>query len=321
MSFLMSQTPPSASSAELAALQLGWRAAPARVLAHLRALDPTLKGMIWTSLAGLLFSLLNTTVRGLTQQMDPLQAQFMRYAAGLLLFVPLLIKSGVLAYAPKRVAGQFTRGAFHTLGLCLWFIALPKIPLADMTAIGFTGPIFIMLGAYIFFKEPMHWDRWVAALMGFAGVVIVVAPKLSGGGGLYHLVMLASSPVFAASFLLTKSLTRDESAGVIVFWQALTVSLFSLPLAVMVWQMPTLLQCAAFLVCGLLGNAGHYCLTRSFGVADISSTQSVKFLDLMWAAILGWMVFGDTPSSSTIMGGVVISCATIWIARREARGR
>ena len=90
-----------------------------------------------------------------------------------------------------------------------------------------------MLGAYVFFQEPMRWERWLAAGIGLAGVLIVLAPKLSGSGGVYNLVMLASAPVFAASFLLTKSLTRHESTGMIVVWQAISVTLFSLPLALL----------------------------------------------------------------------------------------
>jgi drug/metabolite transporter (DMT)-like permease len=74
------------------------------------------------------------------------------------------------------------------------------------------------------------------------------------------------------------------------------------------------------LLCGLLGSAGHYCLTRSYVAADISATQSVKFLDLVWATLIGWLAFGDAPSRSTLIGGVVICASTLWIAQREARG-
>ena len=69
----------------------------------------------------------------------------------------------------------------------------------------------------------------------------------------------------------------------------------------------------------MLGSLGHYCITRSFSVADISATQSVKFLDLVGATLLGWMVFGDLPSQSTLIGGVIICTSTLWIAQREAR--
>ena len=80
------------------------------------------------------------------------------------------------------------------------------------------------------------------------------------------------------------------------------------------------MQWLTFVLCGCLGSLGHYCLTRSFSVADISATQSVKFLDLVWASVLGWLVFADTPSRSTLIGGAVICASTLWIARREARG-
>ena len=282
--------------------------------------SPTTRGLLWTVAAGLNFSMLNATLRLLTQHIDPFQTQFLRYFCGLLVLLPVMWHHGFAGYWPRRVGGQFTRGAAHALGLWLWFNALPHIPLADMTAIGFTGPIFIMIGAYVFFKEPMRWARWLACGLGLAGVLIVVGPKLSGTGGWYHLVMLASAPVFAASFLLTKALTRYETPGVIVVWQSITVSIISLPMALLHWQGLSAMQWSAFALCGVLGSAGHYCLTRSFAAADISATQSAKFLDLVWSAAMGWLLFADLPSQTTLIGGTVICASTLWVAHWEGRG-
>jgi drug/metabolite transporter (DMT)-like permease len=282
--------------------------------------SPTTRGLLWTSAAGFIFSMLNALMRLLTQQIDPFQAQFLRYFFGLVVILPLVWRGGFANYLPKRMGDQFTRGLAHTVGLCLWFSALPKIPLADMTAIGFTGPIFIMIGAYLAFREPMRWERWVATALGFGGVLIVVGPKLSATGGWYHLMMLASAPVFAVSFLLTKAMTRYETPGVILVWQSITVSIITLPLALWFWQDLSAWQWAGFLVSGFLGSGGHYCLTRGFAAADISATQSAKFLDLVWSALMGFLLFADIPSQSTIIGGLVISGATIWLARRESSG-
>ena len=283
-------------------------------------LSPTVRGLLWATAAGVLFSVLNASMRMLSQTLDPFETQFLRYLCGLFVMFPLMLRSGFGTYRPRSIGGQMWRGAVHTVGLLLWFVALPRIPLADMTAIGFTTPIFIMIGAAMFLGETMRWDRWAAALLGFAGVTIVVGPKLDGAGGLYNLVMLASAPAFAASFLITKALTRHDDPEVIVAWQSLTVSLFSLPFALLNWVWPSPIQWIWFAGCGVLGSAGHYCLTRSFRVADISATQSARFLDLVWATLLGWLMFADSPTLATLLGGVVILFATLWIARREARG-
>jgi drug/metabolite transporter (DMT)-like permease len=282
-------------------------------------LPATPRALLWSGAAGLLFVVLNGLMRMLSLRLDPFETQFLRYLMGLAVMLPLVAARGLAAFRPRSVRGQFGRGAVHTLGLCLWFTAIPHITLADTTAIGFTTPIFIMLGAVLVFREPMRWERWAAAAIGFGGVLIVVAPQLSGQGGHYTLVMLASAPVFAASFLMTKALTRHDRAEVIVVWQSISVAVFSLPLALLNWRMPSAGEWAVAAVCGLLGSLAHYCLTRSYAAADISASQSVKFLDLVWATLFGWLVFGDHPERTTLIGGVVICASTLWIARREVR--
>lgn len=291
----------------------------ARMQGHL--LPEVWRGMFWVALSGVVFCLLNTLVRAITLTLDPFESQFLRYLFSVVAMVPLVLRQGWRAYVPVNLAGQLWRGAVHTLGLMFWFTALPHLGLADTTAIGFTGPIFIMLGAAWFLGEKMHADRWVAALFGFAGVLVVIAPQLTGKGGWYPLVMLASSPIFAASFLMTKSLTRTEHPGVIVLWQALSVTLLSLPMGLMHWNAPAPWQWLGFATAGVLGSLAHYLLTRGFRATDISATQSLRFLDLVWAALMGWLVFADVPSHSTVLGALVILASTVWIARREQRRR
>jgi len=305
-----------------------WRHARKAVHRRTAHLPPNAQGVLWMVVSGLLFTVLNALVRSLSQQFDPYQTQFLRYFFGLLVLVPWIVHSGPQAFKPQHVGSHFLRGGLHTVGLWMWFSALPQIPLAYTTAIGFTGPIFVMLGAYWLFREPMRWERWLATGLGFAGVMVVVWPKLSwsaamtgSGGGWYHLIMLASSPVFAASFLLTKAQTKFESPRTILVWQCVSISLLSLPAALMHWTHPDLTQWGLFALCGLLGSAGHYCQTRAIHVADVGATQSPKFLELVWAACLGWIAFGDVPSQSTLIGGLIISAATLWVSRREARGK
>jgi len=289
------------------------------LLARTENFGPTLRGMLWTIAAGMLFSVLNATMRAMALELDSYQTQFLRYLFGLLVMLPLVLRAGVASYRPKNLRGQLVRGLVHTAGMFLWFTALPRIPLADTTAIGFTTPIFIMIGAALVLGERMVPARWVAAGIGFAGVMIVVGPKLAGTGGHYNLIMLASAPMFAASFLMAKALTRRDHAGTIVLWQALTVTLFTAPAALMQWTPPSTTQWLLFMVAGVLGSLGHYCLNRGFRVADISATQPVKFLDLIWASAMGYLMFANVPTQTTIIGAAVIFVSTVWIARRESR--
>ena len=290
-------------------------------LAGLRAAPPAVRAIAWMLLCGVLFILLNGLLRILAQQLDPFVTGFLRYSAGVLVMLPFMLRSGFAAWKPHNVIGQVWRGLIHTGGLLLWFLAVPHVPLAEMTALGFTTPLFIMLGAMVFLKERMVLARWAAASVGFAGVVVVVWPNLTGAGGFYNLVMLASAPLFAASFLITKALTRKDSAHVIVVWQSLMVALFSLPFALAGWEWPAPHQWALFLLAGMLGSAGHFCLTRAFAIADMSVVQPVKFLELVWAAIFGFAVWGEVPGQATLVGGIIIFASTTWIARREARAR
>jgi drug/metabolite transporter (DMT)-like permease len=282
-------------------------------------LRPTMQGIAWMVLSGAIFGVLNALLRLITLQLPSIEAQFLRYLAGAVVMLPFILRVGIRAYHPNGLIGQLWRGAAHTSGMLLWFMALPHLPLADTTAIGFTAPIFVMIGAVLVFHERMVWTRWAAALIGFTGVMIVVWPKLSGNNGFYDLVMLGSAPLFAVSQLITKALTRRDRPEVIVVWQCLTISLFSFPLALLHWVWPTPLQCSWFLAAGVLGSCAHYCATQAYRVADVSATQPVRFLDLIWATLMGLLMFGDLPTSSTLLGGVVICLATTWAARREAK--
>lgn len=279
--------------------------------------SPTTRGILWAIAAGLLFTVGNAMMRVLALEVHPMQAQFLRYAIGIVPFLPLLARVGAAGLRPGPMRAQLWRAALHTGGLVLWFLALPHLPLADMTAIGFTAPLFIMIGAAWFLREPMSVARWVAVLAGFAGVLVVVGPGLSGSGGWWNLVMLASAPMFAASFLVTKVLTRHVSASAITFWQTLLIAGMSLPLALPFWTWPSAGTWLVAIVGGFAGTVGHYCLTRSFASTDISATQSVKFVDLLWAAFAGWLIFGDPLNPTTFIGGAVIVAAVALLARYE----
>jgi len=285
-------------------------------------LTPTVRGMLWMVATGILFTVLNSTMKKLSQELEPWLVGFLRYALGALVMLAPALRHGLRELWPKAPKLQLLRGALHAGGMLLWFAALPSVAISEVTAIGFAGPIFICLGAVLFLQERMTGARWAAVLLGFSGVLLVLNPFGAGGfSGISKgmLLMLASGPVFAGSFLVAKVLTRHDSSEVVVLWQHLVVSALLLPFAVVLWAMPSPAQWALLLACGFLGAGGHYCMMRAFRVADISAVQSVKFLELLWAALLGYLMFGTTPAGWTLAGGAVILASTLWLARSESR--
>lgn len=279
--------------------------------------------MLWMVANGVLFTVLNTILKKVSEELDPWVVGWLRYMLGALVMLPPVLRHGLAGIRPSSHRLQLLRGVFHTGGLVLWFAALPMIGLAELTAIAFSGPLFICLGAVLFLGERMSPARWAAVMIGFGGVILVIHPwegEGFSGVSLGVLLMLASAPLFSGGFLVAKFLTRRDPSDVIVLWQHVWVSALFLPFALSRWAAPTLEQWLWLCLCGLLGAAGHYCTTRAFHVADISATQSVKFLDLVWAALLGFAVFGTVPTGWTVAGGAVILVSTLWLARRESRG-
>jgi drug/metabolite transporter (DMT)-like permease len=203
-------------------------------------------------------------------ELDPWLVGFLRYLLGALVMLVPALRLGLRALWPKAPRLQVVRGLFNAGGMLLWFAALPMVSIAELTAVGFSGPLFICLGAVLFLNERMTGARWAAVLVGFAGVLLVVHPFDAGGfSGVSTgmLLMLASGPVFAGSFLVAKVLTRHERSDIMVLWQHLLVSLLLLPFAFAGWMMPSPGQWALLAVCGFLGAGGHYCIASTLWLA------------------------------------------------------
>jgi len=284
-----------------------------------QSIKPVIRAMLWMALGGFTLSAMNALMRQLTGELPPTFAQCMRYVFGLAVMLPFLVKQGFQHYKPNHLKGHLLRGFFHAAALTLFFLALPKIPLTDTTAIIFTQPMFVMIGAALILRETVSRDRWLAAVFGFAGVGLVLFPHMQAATGNWSLVMLAASPLFAASFLINKALTRHDRPEVIVLWQNITVTAYMIPLAMPYWASPDTRQWFMLASCGVLGTLAHIFMTRGFALADISVLQPLRFLDLLWASLFGFLMFGALPGDTAILGGVIILSATLWIAHREKR--
>jgi drug/metabolite transporter (DMT)-like permease len=276
-----------------------------------------LTGILWMLLTGLCFVSVTAVVKLLGTDVPAAQAAFLRYALGLVFVVPMIrpMLSAGLTRRLLSLAGW--RAAVHTLGVTLWFFAMARIPIADVTAMNYLSPVYITLGAAIFLAEPLAARRMAAVAVALLGALVILRPgfrELSTG----HLAMLATAPAFAASYLLAKRLTAEVSPLAVVGLLSVGVTVGLAPLAAAVWVPPTPGQLGLLFLVAAFATAGHYCMTRAFSAAPMAATQPVTFLQLVWATMLGVFVFDEALDLYVVAGGLLIVGAVSFISWREA---
>ncbi len=266
----------------------------------------------------MLFVGVTVAVRYLGTSMNPVQAAFIRYCFGIVLILPLLSGAGVMSLDRDRLGFHALRGLVHGGGVILWFLAMSRIPISEVTALGFTTPIFVTLGAAVFLSERLKPYRVAAVLIGFIGALLILRPGLRVID-IGALAQLGAAPLFACSYLMAKSATRREASSMIVVLLSVFCTLtLALP-ALLVWRTPTLEELLLLGLTALLATSGHYCMTRALEAAEVSAVQPFTFLQLVWATILGLILFDETPDVWIWIGGAVIVGSATWMAQQEVR--
>ena len=275
-------------------------------------------GIWWMLMTGLLFVGVTGVVRHLGTDMSPMQAAFIRYAFGVVLTAPVILRMFASGVRPSRLGLHTLRGIAHGTAVMLWFFAMARIPIAQVTAIGFTTPIFTAIGAAFYLGEPLHARRIAAVLVSFVGTLIIIRPG-AVNIELGALAQLAAAPLFACSFLIAKKLTQTEPSSSIVAYMSVFVTLALLPPALLTWRTPTLTELGWLFVTAMLATAGHYTFTRAMQSVELTVLQPFSFLQLVWATLLGYYAFSEVPDLWTLTGGAVIVASVTYIAHREAR--
>ncbi|WP_298430939.1 DMT family transporter [uncultured Jannaschia sp.] len=279
-----------------------------------------LQGILWMIATGLCFIAVTAIVKYAAQDLPAAEAAFLRYLLGLVFLLPVArtLLSERVSLGDLRLFGL--RGLVHALGVILWFYAMTQIPIAEVTAMNYLNPVYVTLGAAIFLGERLAIRRIVAVLVALCGVVVILRPgfrEIETG----HLAMLFTAILFGASYLCAKPLSGRYSAAMVVAMLSITVTIGLAPFAFAVWVTPTPTDIAFMFAVAFFATAGHYAMTRAFAAAPISVTQPVTFLQMVWAVLLGWLVFSEPPDGFVILGAGIIIASVSFIAWREARLR
>jgi len=198
-----------------------------------------------------------------------------------------------------------------------WFYGLSVVPIAQATALSFTAVIFGSIGAALVLGERMRLRRWSAVVMGFVGALVILRPGF-GQVNPAALIVVLSSICWAAALLTVKRLSTTDSVVCIVTWNSVLLTVLSLPVAIPVWVTPQPEQLLWLGLIGILATLGHLAMTGAFKVADATVVFPVDYTRLVWASVIGYLVFSEVPDVWTWVGGTIIFSSTTYIAYREA---
>lgn len=273
-------------------------------------------GMALVALGGAVDSAI---VRLLAGEIHPFVIGFTRVSFGLLVMLPLILRRPAMLRTQAR-ATHVIRAALKLGSLVAMFAALQAAPLATVTAIGFAAPLFVTLGAWMFLSEKPGPLRLSGLMLGFAGVLVILAPAIGLGEGRALMLALMAALLTACIQLMLKVMGRTDRADTLVAWNLIiSVPLAALP-AWYFWTDPTAVQWALLALQGAIGTISQLGVTRALQLADASLVTPVDFLRLPFVAIMAWLAFQELSPASTWLGAALIFAAILLMAA-SARSR
>ncbi len=274
------------------------------------------RGALWMLGASLCFGTQGPLVRfSVADGTDPMVVTFFRSLVLFLLVLPWILRHRNTALRSKRPGAQILRGAFSMVGLILLVLAQAKLPLAEVSALTFAAPLFGTIGAALLLGEVVRMQRWIATLVGFAGVWIVLRPGVSAVDPLFVLP-LVSAVFIAASNLRIRSLSHHDSPNTTVAWLAMVSVPVTLVPALFFWTWPEPITLIWMSMLGVTALGAHFCLTQAFTAAEASAVLPYDYSRLIVTSTFGYFLFAEVPTIWTWVGGAVIVGAVVYMARR-----
>lgn len=275
-----------------------------------------LVAILWMVATTLLFAATNIVVHAQGDSVPVVQAVFIRMVCGLILVLPGLIEIARNRY-PRDAWTMFgLRGIAQTAGMVLWFFAMARTPMADVTAIGYLTPIVVTVGGALLLGEGFSWRRGAAIGVALVGALVILRPGLREilPG---HVAELGAALAFGLSYLGVKRLTRHASANAIVAMMTLMAAVILAPWALAVWQPVSLSQVLWLGLTAVLATGGQLTMTKALASAPVSVTQPVVFTQLIWVALAGLFLFGEPIDPLVILGGAMILGSVVYVTLRE----
>ena len=282
-----------------------------------RPIGRTWEGVLLMVFTCACFAGMSAAIRHISAEVSVFQIAFIRNGIGTLILVPFMVRIGFGSFNPGRFKLFAVRAVIGVFAMWAWYSALQITPLAEAITLNFTVSLWMIPVAILMLGERVGPRRWIATVVGFAGVLIVLQPgaeTVSIGG----LLAIFAALMFATSMALVRLLARSESPLAIVFYMNLIMTPLSLGPALWWWEMPTMEQLGWLLGIGCVLTIAHFSMARALSIMEATAIVPLDFTRLPFAVAIGWFAFGEFPGVWTWVGAVFIVASAVYIARREA---
>ena len=279
-------------------------------------------GAVYMILSVLFFSFMDILIK-VTDEYDVGQIMFFRALFGLIPIFFLIPKNRMKNfYKTKNIKLHFYRSFFGAIAMAAIFIGLRNLQLAEVTALAFSGPLWVVLFSMFFLSEKIRLKRWIAVGLGFIGVIIISKPGFDNLNFYYIYPIIFCIGFAGVSILIRKLTLAGESIWLIAFYFSLVSGLgglLTIPFGV--WKMPSTYDFILLILIGLLGGIANLLLTQSYKLAEVTLTTPLKYLSLVIAIIFGFYFFEEIPSIYTLSGAalIVVSSAIIFIRESQLK--
>ena len=281
-------------------------------------LPDNLKGVVFLLAASLGFSLMGLLIKLLGQHLHVTQILLLRQAGMAILVAPAILRNFPGALRSARPDLQVLRILCALVAMLGGFTAIIHLPLADATALFFAKSFFLTIFAVFFLGEIVGIYRWSAVAVGFAGVLIMLQPG-TDSFSIYSLYSLVGAAGAAGVMILLRKLSRHDSADTILSWSSLGVGLVMLVPGIWFWQAPTAAEWGLFAALAVVSYLAQKGNIYAFKHGEASLLASLDYVRLLWATLLGYLVFDHFPGAATWTGASIVVAAAIFTIYRETR--
>lgn len=263
------------------------------------------------------FGVMTIAIRFASQSLHTFEIAFFRNLFGLLAVLPLLLGAQRADLRTRQLPKYFVRCLIGICSMLAGFWAIGHLPLAQAISLTYSTPIFVTIAAVLFLHEQVRARRWLAVAAGFLGVLVIVRPG-SAEFSVDSLAALLAAVLGGVISIQIKQLSRIDSANTIVLYTYAFWVPMSLVPALFVWQWPQGIDWLWIVAAGVFGTGGQVLWTHALKLGEVSALTPISFMQLPLVAAAGWLWFGESLDSYTVIGAAIILGSNAYIAHREA---